>query len=48
MDQCIDLFQKEEYENGYQLKPSGFNLTFLPFSDDVRKLEIDDASKGLI
>ena len=40
-------FQKEKYDDhGYQVKPSGFNLKFLPFSDDIRKLKVEEAPKG--
>jgi len=39
--------QKEKYDDhGYQVKPSGFNLKFLPFSDDIRKLKVEEAPKA--
>ncbi|XP_065071945.1 X-ray repair cross-complementing protein 6-like [Rhopilema esculentum] len=39
--------QKEEYdEHGYQSKPSGFNLIFLPYVDDIRKLSVEEAPKA--
>ena len=33
-------------EDGLQTKPPGFNVVFLPYSDDIRKLKIDSHAKA--
>eukprot|EP00794_Sanderia_malayensis_P005227 gene5227-5884_t len=39
--------QKEQLdEHGLQLKPAGFCLTFLPYSDDIRKLKLAETEKA--
>jgi ATP-dependent DNA helicase 2 subunit 1 len=39
--------QKEELdEDGFQLKPPGFNVITLPFADEIRNSPVDETPKG--
>jgi len=41
------LPQKEEFDDqNVQIKPPGFHVIYLPFSDDIRKLKIDSNPKA--
>ena len=33
-------------ENGIQVSPPGFHVIFLPFTEDIRKLELPEPKKG--
>jgi len=39
---------EETDEDGIQIKPPGFHVVFLPYSDDIRKLKIDSHAKATV
>ena len=42
------MLQEEELdEHNNQITPPGFNLIFLPFTDDLRKLKYEETPKGI-
>ena len=46
---CPFFAQEEELGDGnVQISPPGFNVMYLPFSEDIRKLHHEPASKGLL
>ena len=41
------LFQKEETdESNIQVSPPGFHVAFLPYAEDLRKVELPQTIKG--
>ena len=43
----FSLKEEELDEQNVQISPPGFHVIFLPFADDLRKLDYPDTLKGL-
>lgn len=43
----LSVFQDEELDDqSIQISPPGFHVIFLPFADDIRKLQYPEAPRG--